>query len=151
MADIAVQYTLTTPGGTINFNDGSADQFYITEIQGLGSAPIRTPIDNRPLADGGLVHDFWKGPRHVLIEGVFFITSVPQGQRCQEIRNEMEEDLRVALESLLQDDGTLAWTPVGQAARSLTVRHEVPLECPHQENYLLRAFNFGLIAANPDW
>jgi hypothetical protein len=151
MADIAVVYTLTTPGGTITFNDGGADQFYITEIQGLGSAPIRTPIDNAPQAHGGLVHDFWKAARNIVVEGVFLITSVPQGTQCQALRNDMEEDLRAALESILQADGTLAWTPTGLTARSLTVRHSVPLECPHQDNYLLRAFNFGLVAADPDW
>ena len=151
MADVAVPYTLTTNGGNIDFNDGGADQFYITEIQGLGSAPVRAPIDNAPQAHGGLVHDFWKGPRHIIVEGIFLITSVPQGTLCQAIRNDMEEDLRTALESCLQADGTFAWTPLGQAARSLTVRHDVPLECPHQDNYLLRAFNFGLVAADPDW
>lgn len=151
MADIAVPYTLETPAGTIDFNDGSADQFYIGEIQGLGTAPIRTPVDNAPQAHGGLVHNFWKAARNITIEGVFLITSVPQGTQCQAIRNAMEEDLRAALESILQTDGTLTWTPVGLAERELSVRHSVPLECPHQDAFLLRAFNFGLIAANPDW
>lgn len=151
MADVAVQYTLSTSGGNITFNDGTDDQFYITEIQGLGTPSIRTPIDNAPQAHGGLVHNFWKGPRHIIVEGIFLITSVPQGTQCQAIRNDMEEELRAALDSIYQADGTLTWTPVGQAARSLSVRHEIPLECPHIENYLLRAFNFGLVAANPDW
>jgi hypothetical protein len=151
MADVAVQYTLSTGGGTVNFNDGSADQFYITEIQGLGTPQIRTPIDNAPQAHGGLVHNFWKGPRHIIVEGIFLITSVPLGRVCQEIRNDMEEDLRAALDSIYQTDGTFTWTPVGHAQRSLSVRHDVPLECPHQDNYLLRAFTFGLVAADPDW
>ena len=55
------------------------------------------------------------------------------------------------LESITRADGTLAWTPAGRSARSLTVRHNVPLECPHIENYALLAFNFGLYAADPTW
>lgn len=152
MADIAVAFTLSTPGGTVNFNDGSDDQFYITEITGLGTPVLRTPSDSQPQAHGALLHNFWKRERAIGVEGVFLITSVPLGGgSCQAIRNDMEEDLRVALESILQADGTLSWTPVGQGARSLAVRHSVSLECPHAENYLLRTFNFGLIAADPDW
>ena len=38
MADIACVYTLTTPGGTITFNAGGSNQFYVTDVQGLGGA-----------------------------------------------------------------------------------------------------------------
>jgi hypothetical protein len=153
MADVAVLFTLTTPGGTILFNNGSlhttTDLYWITEVGGLDGAPIRAPIDNRPLIDGGLVHNFFKGPRHVTVEGVIIVQSQPLGQACQTVRNTMENNLRVALESILQADGTLAWTPTGLGARSLTVRHDVPLEYRHVENYLLLSFTFGLVAATP--
>lgn len=148
MPDIAVEYTLDTPGGTITFNDGADDQFYITEI--TMTTPLRTPVDPAPLDDGGLVHDFWLEARPVAVEGVFLITSVPLGSGlCQQIRNEMEADLEAALQSILRADGTLTWTPVGQVEHALTVRYHRAAEYPHIENYLLRAFNFGLIAADP--
>src|SRR3990167_9245660 len=94
MADVGVVYTLSTPGGTVLFNDGfdpfaGADQFYITEIRGLAAPALRTPIDNVPLGDGGLVHDFWKGPRHIWIEGIFLIQSTKIMNSIVVIRNEM--------------------------------------------------------------
>jgi hypothetical protein len=155
VADLAAVYTLTTPGGTITFNNGDLhtldDLYWITQIQGLDGAPIRATIDDAPQAHGGLVHNFWKGARHVTMEGVILIQSVPLGAPCLEERNELEDDLRVALESLLQADGTLTWTPDGGSARSLTVRHDVPLEYTPQENYAVMGFTFGLVSANPDF
>jgi hypothetical protein len=151
MADVAVPFTLTTPAVTLVFNDDSADQYYITEIAGLGVPPIRAPIDNVPLGDGGLVHDFWKGPRHIAVEGVLLIQSTRIQDDIVDIRNQMEDDLIDALESILRADGTLAYTPTGASARSWTVRHDIPLDFRHVENYLLESFSFGLVAAEPDW
>jgi hypothetical protein len=44
---------------------------------------------------------------------------------------------------------TLAWTPTGQSAQSLTVKHngQPRLDIVPVENYALRQFVFGLIAA----
>ena len=155
MADESVTYTLTTPGGTIVFNNGDLrtldDVYWIQNIGGLDGGTIRAPVDNAPQAHGGIIHNFWKGPRHITIEGVIFVQSVPLGGACLTIRNDMEEDLRAALESLLQADGTLAWTPTGLSARSLTVRNEIPVEYTPAENYAIKAFVFGLVAGDPDW
>lgn len=151
MADVACVYTLTTPAGVITFNSGAADQFYTTEVGGLEDPPIRAPVDPLPFGDGGLVHDFWEGPRPITFEGVFLIQSTRIMNGILTLRNSMEESLRAAVASTLRADGTLAWTPLGQGARSLTVRRDVPLECRHVENYLLRSFTFGLIAASPNW
>lgn len=155
MADLATIYTLATPGGTIVFNNGDLhtldDLYWITQIQGLDGAPIRAPIDPAPQAHGGLIHNFWKGPRHVTMEGVILVQSVPLGGHCLTIRNAMESALRVALESTLQANATLAWTPTGGAASTLTLRNEVPLEYTPQENYAVMGFTFGLVAADPDF
>lgn len=155
MADLATIYTLTTPGPDIVFNNGDLnttdDLYWITNIQGLDGAPIRAPIDNVPLGDGGLVHDFWLGPRHITMEGIILVQSVSIGGPCLTVRNSMEEALRAALESLLRANGTLAWTPVGQGARSLTVRNDIALDFSPAENYAVMAFVFGLVAANPSW
>ena len=142
---------LTTPDGVITFNDGTDPQYYITEIRGLGSPELRTPQDNEPLRDGALVHDFYKGARNIGIEGVFLINPRLSGNDTVVIRNDMEFDLTAALESILRDDGTLVYTPQGQSQRTFTVRYSVPLDFAHGDNYTSLTFNFGLVAAEPDW
>ena len=153
MADLSCVYTLATPGGTISFNDGDLhtldDLYWIQTIQGLDGAPIRAPIDNAPQAHGGLVHAFWRGPRHITMEGVIFVQSIPLGGPCLTIRNAMEDALRVALESTHQANATLSWTPTGGSAKTLTVRNDIPVEYAPQENYAIVSFTFGLVAANP--
>jgi hypothetical protein len=157
MPDLACPYTLTTPGGTIAFNDGSADQFYITDIPaGLAGAPIRPPQDDVAYGDGGVSYNFWKGARHIQFEGVFLVQSAAFCSPAQVQRwNEMEEELRVALESiaaLSTDTGTLVWTPTGAlASNTLVVRAEVTLETAPDQGYTVRTFSFGLLADNPDW
>lgn len=155
MADLACVYTLACPGGTISFNNGDLkthdDLYWISNIAGLDGAPIRAQVDNAPQAHGGIVHTFWKGPRHVTMEGSILIQSVPWGGSCLPERNAMEEALRSALDSTLQASGTLSWTPAGQAARSLTVRNDIPVEYTPQEGYLITGFTFGLVSAASDW
>lgn len=155
MPDVGCPYTLTTPGGTILFNDGATDQFYIQGITGLGTPPIRAPIDDVPYGNGSIGHNFWTAGRHVTIEGVFLVTSVDCGPVQIGIWNDMEDALRVALESiaaLTTDTGNLVWLPTGDVAtRTLVVRHDQSLECPPDQNFLIRNFSFGLFAADPDW
>lgn len=155
MADLSCAYTLVSSGGTIVFNDGDLhtidDLYWIADINGLDGPSIRAPIDNAPQAHGGIVHAFWKGPRHITMEGSIVIQSVPWGGPCLAERNQMEEDLRVVLEGCIQADGSLTWTPTGLSSRSLTVRHDVPLEFSPQENYMIMGFTFGLVSADPDW
>ena len=153
MADVGVQYVLVTPGGTITFNQTTVpfagqDQYYITEIRGLAAPSLRTPFDPVPLGDGGLIHDFWFGPRHILIEGTILVQSTAIENSIVVIRNGMEDDLSDALNSMLRADGTLAFTPQGESARSITCRYEVPLEFTHTNNYHSLDFSFGLIAAS---
>ena len=148
MPDIATVYTLTTPGGTITFNNGATDEYYLSEIGGLEDAPIRAPVDNRPQTDGGLVHDFYEGPLHLTLEGILFIRSTRVQNSIRTIRTSMTDNLRTALRSILRADGTLAWTPYGSTARSLTVRYEVPLDPRYIDNYLNVAFSFGLVSAS---
>jgi hypothetical protein len=149
MTDVSVPYVLTTPAGTITFNDDSADQFYLTNIEGLDGAPIRAPIDDAPQTDGGIVHDFYLGPRHIIMEGTLLILSTRVQNSILTIRNQMEADLIEAHESLRSQDGDLQWTPLGQSARQLTVRGDVPVQTRHEDNYLTVAFAFGLVAADP--
>lgn len=155
MADLSCVYELVTPSGTILFNDGDLrtndDLYWISEIEGLDGATIRAQVDNAPQTHGGIVHTFWKGPRQITMQGAIVIQSVPFGAACLTVRNEMEDDLRVALDSILQDDGTLTWTPEGQSERSLLVRHNIRLDFTPQEGYVIMGFTFGLISADSDW
>lgn len=152
MSDVAVTYTLTTPGPDIVFNNGVVPSltniYYITNVKGLDGAPLRTPQDDKPQAHGGLGHKFWKGARHIVIEGSYLIQSTHRGVDVQLARNVMDAALFAATESLIQADGTLQWMPAGQASRTLTVRLEQPLETDGVE---LKTWTFGLFAANPDW
>jgi hypothetical protein len=157
VADLSAVYTLSTSGGNVSFNNGTLgfgsddDLYWIATINGLDGPTIRTVIDDVPFGHGGLVHRFWKGPRHVVLEGSLVVQSVPFGNsQCQEILNGMEDDLNAALNSILQSDGTLAWTPAGGSPHSLSVRYEVPLDIQPQENYVIRSFSFGLVSASAD-
>lgn len=158
MADLCVAYTLETDGGTIILNEGSLmdgnDKFWLTGITGLDQAPLRTPQDSVPFGDGGLVYNFWKTARHPVFEGVLITESAgwpSLGASSVIVQNDLENDLITALDSILRADGTLTWTPQGQSGRSLTVRSEVPCEFSPTDDYLMKHFVFGLVAANPDW
>jgi hypothetical protein len=151
MADESVIYSLASiDEGTISFNNGDLhtfdDVYWVQNITGLDSPPIRAPIDNKPQGHGGIIHNFFMGPRLVTIEGVILVQSVPFGGDCRAIRNQMEYNLRACLQNMLDQDGQLTWTATGQAQRVLNVRHHVPLEFAPAENYAIKAFTFGLVS-----
>jgi hypothetical protein len=145
MAEYSCVFTLTTPGGTITFNSGSGDEYVLNPEQcsGLDQAPLRTPSDDRPQTDGALVFNRKRKARFPVLAGILLNRT-----GTATARNTMENNLRTALESIEGANGTLAWTPTGGSARSLTVRSEIPLECP---GGFVKSFMFGLIAANPVW
>lgn len=147
MAELSANHVLTTPGPDISFNTGT-DNYFITGIDGLDQAPIRAPVDDSPQTDGGIVHDFFYGARYFTVEGVLL-----PGDGTAATSNTMQANLLAALESILRANGTWAWTPSGQAARSLTVRCFQPLSVrPWQPGFpLTKAFIFGLVAATPTW
>lgn len=154
MADLATTYTYTAPGGTIIFNNGDlgdgTDKFWLQSIQGLDGPNVRAPVDPVPMGNGSLLHSFWLSGRTPVLEGVLIIESVPlTGSACQTALNVLEDQLRAAVESNVAATATLAWTPTGQAAQSLTVKHngQPRLDIVPIENFHLRQFVFGLIAA----
>lgn len=157
MADITVPYVWTTPWGTITFNETGIDKFnsygqdeyYIGDEDGLNGAPLRTPTDNRPQTDGGLVHRRYKGPREIIISGAIVIRSTRAQNAIGAIRNQMEQDLIDAHSSIEDADGTLVWTPRGMSQKSLTVRAHNP--APDFDGIEWRTFVLGLIAADPVW
>lgn len=154
MADLACTYTYTASGGTIVFNNGDlgdgTDKYWLQNIQGLDGPNVRAPTDNVPMGNGSLLHTFWTSGRTPVLEGVIVIETVPLNSAdCQTAINEMEDNLRAAVESNVASSATLVWTPTGQSAQSLTVFHNAQprLDITPIENFALRQFVFGLIAA----
>jgi hypothetical protein len=154
MADLIVQYVLTTPGPDITFNSGplgdGVDKYWIQSIQGLDGPAIRAPVDPVPFGDGGIVHTFWKGPRRVLIDGILLLDPSTL-EDCQERRNDLAFNLQSALASIISASGTLAWNPTGSVgAQSLTVYNEIPLDIRYSDNFLVSTFSFGLVSEAAD-
>jgi hypothetical protein len=155
MADVGVQYTLTTPGPDIIFNQFTdpfvgQDEYYITEIRGLESPSLRTPQDPVPLGSGALIHEFFYGGTHITFEGVILIDSTDICDAQVVIRNSMTANLKSALNSILAANGTLAFTPQGQGAQTINgLRYEVGLQTPHTSDYRLLEFSFGLVTGTP--
>ncbi len=162
MADVATTYTLNTGSTTIVFNDGSADQFYITEIQGIdglignaGSAnpprPFRRPQDPVPFASGTILYAPFAVGYDIHIEGIFLITSTRTMNGILDIRNDMEAELANAIGGLaFAGNGTLTWLPYGQSVTNQVSNlwMSTPLTCPHDQGYLVRTFSFGLFSGD---
>lgn len=154
MADVSTQYTLTTGGGNITFNDGilgdGTDKLWLASVNGLDGPVIRAPVDLVPFGDGGIVHTFRKGPRRPVFDGMLLIESSMSQSDCQELRNDLVASLEAALNSIITASGTLAWTPAGQSARSLAVFYEVGLSVSYSDNYAVANFSFGLVSEAAD-
>lgn len=154
MADISTSYVLTTPGPDITFNAGTlndgTDKYWLTSIRGLDGPAIRAPVDLVPFGNGGIVHTFRKGPRRILFDGMYLIESSTSQADCQLLRNNLHFNLLSALASILTVSGTLAWTADGQAALSIPVFNEVPLDAPYSDNYTVQNFSFGLVSEDAD-
>ena len=154
MADVSTEYALATGAGTITFNDGvlgdGTDKYWLTSVQGLDGPVIRAPVDLVPFGDGGIVHTFWKGPRHVVFDGMLLIESSLSQSQCQTLRNDLVADLAAALDSIIDTAGTLTWTPAGQAALSLSVFNEIGFSVNYSDNYAVANFSFGLVSEAAD-
>lgn len=132
---------------TVEFSgSGSDDGYKITNMIGVDQAPIRATIDPLPMGDGGVIHPFLLGPRHITVEGVVLpaATNPTQAAAC----NELMDELIAALDAIVRADGTFTWSPTGVAARSLTVRCDVPVAFSGSS---VKKFIFGLVAGNPTW
>jgi hypothetical protein len=146
VADIASTYTLVTPGGTIYFNNGATNEYFLTDTPGLDQAAVRNPTDLAPQTSGFIVHNrFEEGMRFQMV-GILMIRSSRVGTAVRTARNSMESALTTALRSILSADGTLSWTPLGGSAQSLTVRQDIKVEYAYIDNYLNKTFSFGLVS-----
>jgi hypothetical protein len=139
--------TLDYGTGSVDFHGsggGVASGLILTALDGIGQAPIRAPIDDAPQADGGLVHQFFYGPRHLTVEGFVLPVSYDTSHAAT-IWSTMDT-LQAALGAILRADGEFSWTPPGQTAHSLTVRCDVPVSF---SGSFQKTFIFGLVAADP--
>lgn len=136
------------------FNAGTlgdgTDKYWLTAIQGLDGPTIRAPVDLVPFGDGGIVHTFRKGPRRPVFDGMLLIESSRSQALCQELREDLAAALAAALNSIITTSGSLAWTPEGQAARTLTVYNEIGYSITYSDNYAVANFNFGLVSEAAD-
>ena len=139
---------LSYPGpGSIDFYGSgfeTAAGLVLSELDGIDQAPIRAPIDDAPQTDGGIVHQFYYGPRHLTVEG--FVLPLGYDDSNKATLWAAMDSLVAALDAILRDDGTFAWTPPGQSAHSLTVRCDVPAKF---SGSFRKTFIFGLVAADP--
>lgn len=140
--------TLDYGPGAIDFYgsgpDAGGSGLLLSSLEGIGQAPIRAPIDDAPQTDGGIVHQFFYGPRHLTLEG----TVLPfgyDGSARSTLWSTMDS-LVGALDAILRADGSFAWTPPGQTAHSLSVRCDVPVAF---SGTFQKTFIFGLVAADP--
>lgn len=132
--------TLTTPAVTLFFNSATKPTYFHDPAgcSGLDMAPVRATIQDAPTADGGIVHKAWLGPRHIALAGSFIFDTL-------DARKTLEDNLILALESIVRADGTYAYA-IGTQTRTLTVRCDVPLAT---SGYLQKRYLFGLVAAIP--
>jgi len=131
---------------TVEFNPvAGGDGFYLREdTTGLGGAPIRATVDDAAQTDGGVVHDNFKGARHLTIVAEYLIATGDIADR-----NAAFDALDALLDSIMRADGTWTMTPTGAAAQSLTVRCDVSLSVSGGAQ--LKRATFGLVAADPNW
>lgn len=152
MADTCCPYTIA--GITINATTGDClfTDFESGSILGLDGAPIRSQIDPQGQSNGGIVHPKFFGARIITFNGKVLIRSVDLGNRetYAAAVNVVEAAAVSALEGILNSASTLAWTPNGGAARSISVTYGTDGgEIQFTGNMIDRQFTFTLVAADP--
>ncbi len=151
MADTCCAYTVA--GLTINASSGDCllTDFDEGQILGLDGAPVRKQIDPQGQSDGGIVHPAFYGPRIIQFQGKVLIRSVTADAATYAAAvNTVESATVSALQGILNGGGTLAWTPNGGSAHSITVSYGTPGgEIQFTGNMIDRRFSFTLVAANP--
>lgn len=156
MADYCCQYDIA--GIQINDATDGADRLLTDleggEISGLDGAPIRAQIDPRGQISGGIVHPKLFGARIITFTGAADIQSVAEASTTAWITalNVLEAAVIVALEGILNTPSSLAWTPTGGAAKSITVTYgteggEIRFSGPMLPGE--RKFTFTLVAESP--
>lgn len=152
MADTLCPYTVA--GITINAPTGNTlhTDFEGGDITGLDGAPIRAQIDPQGQSNGGIVHQKFLGARIITFSGKVLIRSTDPSN-CDAYAaavNAVISSAVAALESFLNTATTLAWTPTGGSAKSISVTYGTEGgEFQSSGNMLDKSWTFTLVAANP--
>lgn len=145
--------TLTTGGGTIQFNGSTGDTYENdpSACGGLaGGGPIRNPKDQRSQTDGAVKHTYRRDGRPIAIAGRLRVRSAGTDPEYYEARQTLKDALETALDSILNTGGTLSWTPVGETnPREIEVFYDVDLETPF-ESQTVQRYVFVLYAPDPE-
>lgn len=153
MADTCCPYTIA--GLTINAATGDCllTDFEDGQISGLDGAPVRKQIDPQGQSDGGIVHPAFLGARIITFQGKVLIRSVPDTApplTYAAAVNVVEAAVVSALSGILNSASSLAWTPTGGSAKSISVTYGTDGgEIQFSGNMVDRRFSFTLVAANP--
>lgn len=137
---------VTSDYGTIYFNDLADSHsmggiLHMTAMTGADGADVRSPVDNRPQRDGGIVHAAYRGPRHFTLEGTL-VADTPTA------RVGLEDLVRGVTNAMLRRDGRFTWSPPGHADRFITCRLAGPVEFQAGPG-LMKTFVIPLVSEDP--
>lgn len=148
MAELSIPYTLETPFADIDLNADLDDyaKLIVQGITGLDMGEVRITIDDAPQRDGSIIHK----PRRKGLSPTFSgLVHTPGGNVS---RQELSDQLRGALLSIIGTDGRLTWTPPGQADRILDrvrLNQAVLIDNWQEISPVLKTFQFGLVSRFP--
>ena len=152
MADTCCVYTY----GGLSINALTGDclltDWDAGDVEGLDGGPIRKTVDPRGQISGGIVHPAFLGPRIVRFTGVVLVRSVDIGDRLgfAAAVNVVTEAWRTGLEALLNAPTTLAWTPNGMTAHTLSATYGTEGgEFTTSGPMLEKKFSLTLVAEDP--
>jgi hypothetical protein len=151
MAEYGAVASLATPYETIVFNDITSPAMYLhnpENCSGLDGDTVRATIEDKPQTHGGIVHPGKRGPRRIVLSGLIIVDQSLSAWDQIAQRNGIERELQLALRSIQDEDGTYTWSQSGVGEYSLTVRNDIGLTVV---GGLLKTYNFGLVAADPDY
>lgn len=125
MPDLCCEYEF--PDFTINDSGDGVDRLVLASdgIVGLDGAPVRRQVDPKGQIDGGIVHPGLFGPRVVTWRGGVNIQSVDWELTTEYLTaiNTLQQTVIESLESILNADWVLTWTPTGLSAVNLNLRY----------------------------
>lgn len=148
--------SLVSTFGTLVFNEldngaglglDPGNGYLAQAIEGGVYPQIRNPVGNRPRADGGIVHKFFKGSKDIRIEGIIVATAPV-------FRTLLDDHLRGVTNPGLAEDMTYTWgnPPYPYSdVRTHQVRLFEPVDIPAQSSgggasAAPKTFSFTLIA-----